>query len=68
MDKVITGLNAMETEIVLSEKVAPENMEAFIRVVKYFIRYDLSNDYYLEFSSDFKKLRKLLKPNKTSTF
>ena len=58
-DKVYKKLMEMEGEFVIDQKVRPENIEAFIREVKDFIDLDYTKEYYIEFSSDYKKVRKV---------
>ena len=47
------------SDFIIAEKVRPENIEAFIQEVKDFIDLDYTKEYYIEFSSDYKKVRKV---------
>lgn len=51
----------MRAEINIQEQVKPENREQFIETVKLFIDFDYGrkDGFYLEFSNDYTKCRKL---------
>jgi hypothetical protein len=61
VNKVYGLLLSFSEEIIIEYKVHPDRVQTFIEVVKEFIRLDMSNDFYLEFSSDYKKIRKVFK-------
>lgn len=65
-DKIWNALNDLPIrgEIIISEKVAPENRENFTDAVKFFIEcdYGKKDGYYIEFTSDFLKVRKFSYP------
>ena len=49
----------------LDKKVRPENMERFAEAVKWFIREDYGKhfNFIIEFSSDYKRIRKVMLPS-----
>lgn len=65
IDKVYTMIHDMEigSEFIIQHKVNPSNISEFNDIVKDFIRFDNGKPFgfYLEFSSDYTKFRKLHK-------
>lgn len=61
-DKAFTILLSFDGEINLSERITnPDRRKDFIEIAKEFIDCDFSKDFYLEFSSDYSKIRKIKK-------
>lgn len=60
-DKIYRKLLDLEGEYLIEEKVSEENRPAFIEIVKEYIRYDFGRafGFYIEFSNDYKKIRKV---------
>jgi hypothetical protein len=56
-------LNIIEVgaEFNIIEKVAPERRQKFIEIVKGYIDHDCSDDTYIEFNNEYKKIKKYLK-------
>jgi hypothetical protein len=61
--KVWGLLNIIEVgaEFNIIEKVAPERRQKFIEIVKGYIDHDCSDDTYIEFNNEYKKIKKYLK-------
>lgn len=57
-DRVWSILNGITEPLIISERVRPERREIFITHTKEFIDWDMSPDYYLEFSNDYTTIKK----------
>lgn len=44
--------------LTISEKISPQNKNEFIEYAKEFIRWNMSNEFQLEFNDDYTKIRK----------
>lgn len=61
-EKVFDILDKMDKEIILSERISdPERRKEFIKHTKKIIDEDVSEKWFVEFSSDYSKIRKITK-------
>lgn len=60
-DKVYKLMWDMKDPFSITDNVKPENRNDFISIVKESIRFNMFNDFIIEFNNDYTKIRKISK-------